>query len=100
VIVLIVAVSLLGGANNSSEVAQALDQKQTRLPNPNADANGVQQGQDWPTESLPETPAITAQDAKGVQDNQAKERVVINDEVVNQLMQRQPQPAKPQPAKP
>lgn len=108
VLVLIMAVSLLGGANNSSEVAQALDQEQSRLPAAN-DTTGLGSGaagQNWPTESLPETPTITSQDANSAQEESGRERVVIEDDVVSQLMQRQPQlaeeavPAKPQPAKP
>lgn len=124
VLVLIVAVSLLGGANNSSEVAQALDQGQEQsrlpapLPNGGKDANssslssntpGQQQVQDWPAEPLPETPTITSQDTNSVEDEGDKERVIIEDDVVSQLMQRKPElveqpaaaappPAKPQPA--
>lgn len=44
--------------------------------------------QQWPSAALPESPSIAASDTQTL-DEGDKERIVIEDEVVNQLMQRQ-----------
>lgn len=113
VLLLIVIVSLVGGPDESdTESAQSLNQEQTMLPPPvpqgamtsgaNSDASADASGtvvQTWPSETLPDTPVITASDTQ-TPDDSDKERVVIEDEVVTQLMQReaQPQQATPPPA--
>ena len=130
VLLLIVIVSLVGGSNQSdTALTQPIDQDQTALPQPMPDANqtpaelSAEQNaelnsavaQQWPTEALPETPVITGSDTQ-TPDDSAKERVVIEDDVVSQLMEREaltgqqptaqpaaqpkPAPAKPAPAKP
>ncbi|WP_319782304.1 SPOR domain-containing protein [Oceanisphaera sp. IT1-181] len=124
VLLLIVIVSLTGGPDKS-ELAQSPQDDLTALPTgipnsgqpltadanttlTNTDINGEAVVQPWANPTLPESPTIAATDTETPDDGD-KERVVIEDEVVNQLMQRQPnapvtaqtapaKPAAPQPA--
>ncbi|MGO1617183.1 MAG: AAA family ATPase [Oceanisphaera sp.] len=117
VLLLIVIVSLLPSSTQSdTQITPPFEQDQTALPqpvpndsnpvttNPELPTNNADQGravvQEWPTETLPETPTITTSDAP-TRDDSSKERVVIEDDVVSQLMEREAltqQPAKAQPA--
>lgn len=127
VILLIVIVSLTSSPDkNSDALAQQDEMGALPMPVPNGStANTVNNGQPvanssannpanpngdvvvqpWADAQLPENPTIAATDTQ-TQDDGDKERVVIEDDVVNQLMQRQPSapvtaqqaPAKPAPA--
>lgn len=120
IILLIVVVSFSSGPDKSSQLAQPqhddLSALPTPIPNSNlpvlADVeqtadNGIKNGnelvQEWPTASLPETPSITATDTQ-TPDDTDKKRVVIEDDIVSELMQREsapkPAPIKPKLAKP
>lgn len=104
VLLLIVIVSLVGGPDKSdAELTRPLNQEQTMLPPPvpqvattsaaNSDASadaGSTVVQTWPSETLPDTPVITASDTQ-TPDDSDKERVVIEDDVVTRLMQRESQ---------
>lgn len=111
VLLLIVIVSLMNRSQPSAESQQAAEQAALPIPLPNqaplsvtgSDLNaripaqadtvtGVDNAgnapvQNWPTDTLPATPAINAIDTQ-TPDDSDKERVVITDEVVTQLMQR------------
>ena len=58
-------------------------------PNTGVNANSEPLAQPWTNAALPESPTITPSDTQTIDDS-ANERIVIEDEVVNQLMQRQP----------
>ncbi len=98
VVLLIIIVRLLGGGEAPvPELAQPFEQEgELALPAPVADAEGPTPSGDgpvreWPVESLPEAPAIDTRVAE-TPDDSDKERVVIEDKVVSQLMQRQATP--------
>nr|WP_243454005.1 SPOR domain-containing protein [Oceanisphaera pacifica] len=113
VLLLIVIVSLLPSSSKPvNEIAQPFEQDQTALPQPVPNGNNPVTTnstaptsaepnravvQEWPTETLPETPTITASDAQ-TPDDSSKERVVIEDDVVSQLMQREELSQKPAPS--
>ncbi|GGB50903.1 hypothetical protein GCM10011502_25030 [Oceanisphaera marina] len=114
-LLLIVIVSLVGGPDESdAELTQPLNQELTMLPPPvpqEATTSGVNSDvladvgdtdtvvQAWPSETLPDTPVITASDTQ-TPDDSDKERVVIEDDVVTQLMQRELQSQQAQPQAP
>jgi DamX protein len=98
VVLLIIIVRLLSSPEKpASELVQPFRQeKELTLPAPVADAEGPTPsgdglGQEWPVESLPETPAINTRIAE-TPDDSDKERVVIEDKVVSKLMQRKATP--------
>ena len=111
VLLLIVIVSLVGGPDETdTELTRSLNQEQAVLPPPVPDGatlSGVNSSnpspetgspvvQTWPTETLPETPMITASDTQTADDS-GKERVVIEDDVVTRLMERESQAQQPAP---
>ncbi|WP_417614132.1 SPOR domain-containing protein [Oceanisphaera sp.] len=116
VLLLIVIVSLVGGPDKTgAELTQSNRQEQAALPAPIPDGATISGGQsavasseagsavvqEWPAESLPATPVITATDTQTADDSD-KERVIIEDDVVTQLMQRESQAQQPaaQPQRP
>jgi len=94
VVLLIIIVRLLAGPEKPApELAQPFGQESELappVPAPDAEAltpSGDSLVREWPVESLPETPAINTSVAE-TPDDSGKERVVIEDQVVSQLMQR------------
>ena len=125
VVLLLIVIVSLTGSPDKPKGAQSLSDDLTTLPAPvpntvpnaaptansgqplppasnNANANGDGVVQPWANAELPESPTIAATDTQTPDDGD-KERVVIEDEVINQLLQRQPTapvPAQAAPAKP
>ncbi|WP_232455086.1 SPOR domain-containing protein [Oceanisphaera avium] len=111
VVLLIVIVSLTPGTDKPEQLPATPEQVNT-LPNavpnqpaitaePNSEtpANTEDVVQDWPAVALPESPTIAATDTQTLDDSD-KERVVIEDDVVSQLMERESDASAAVPAPP